>query len=132
MNFLDNFVQRTRNIMIKLYFGSVPSILSTILFIVFVVFFIKTMKKPEDGKKWKKAAIITVLMGTAMSAFSGIKDSISDSMAVSFEQMNPPLAILCALGGMAVLSGVLAAFCKNEKINKIIFFIFVLLFYKVV
>ena len=109
--------------MLKLYFGSVPGILSTILFLVFVVFFIITIKKPEDGKKWKKAAIITVLIGTAMSAFSGIKDSISDSMAVSFEQMNPPLAILCALGGMAVLSGVLAAFCKNEKINKIIFFI---------
>ena len=109
--------------MLKLFFGSVPSILSTILFLVFVVFFIITMKKPEDGKKWKKAAIITVLMGTAMSALSGIKDTFSDSMAVSFEQMNPPLAILCALGGMAILSGIWAVFCKNEKINRVIFFI---------
>ena len=108
--------------MLKLYFGSVPSILSTILFVVFVVFFIKTVKKPESEKKWKKAAIITVLMGTAMSAMSGIKDSFSDKMAVSFEQMNPPLAILCALGGMAVLLGVVAAFCRKEKINKGLFF----------
>lgn len=108
--------------MIKLYFGNVPSILSTILFLVFVVFFIKTLKKPEDGKKWKKAAIITVLMGTAMSALSGIKDSLSDTMAVSFEQMNPPLAILCALGGMALLIGVVAAFCKKEKVNKGLFY----------
>ena len=108
--------------MIKLFFGNVPSFLSTILFLVFVVFFIKTMKKTDGEKKWKKAAIITVLMGTAMSALSGIKDSVADTMAVSFEQMNPPLAILCALGGIALLIGVVAAFCKKEKINKGLFY----------
>ena len=108
--------------MIKLYFGNVPSFLSTILFLVFVVFFIKTLKKTDGEKKWKKAAIITVLMGTAMSALSGIKDSVADMMAVSFEQMNPPLAILCALGGIALLIGVVAAFCKKEKINKGLFY----------
>ena len=108
--------------MIKLYFGSVPCILSTILFLVFVVFFILTMKKPDSARKWKKAAIITVLMGTAMSAASGIKDTFGDVMAVSFGQMNPPLAILCALGGMAVLMGIVAAFCRKEKINKVIFY----------
>ena len=74
--------------------------------------FIITRKKPEDGKKWKKAALITVLMGTAMSALSGIKDSFGDTMAISFEKMNPPLAILCALGGVALLIGVVAAICK--------------------
>lgn len=108
--------------MIKLFFGNVPSFLSTILFLVFVVFFIKTMKKTDGEKKWKKAAIITVLMGTAMSALSGIKDSVADTMAVSFEQMNPPLAILCALGGIALLIGVVAAFSKKEKINKGLFY----------
>ena len=108
--------------MIKLFFGNVPSFLSTILFLVFVVFFIKTMKKTDGEKKWKKAAIITVLMGTAMSALSGIKDSVADTMAVSFEQMNPSLAILCALGGIALLIGVVAAFCKKEKINKGLFY----------
>ena len=61
-------------------------------------------------------------MGIAMSALSGIKDSVADTMAVSFEQMNPPLAILCALGGVALLMGVVAVFCKKEKINKGIFF----------
>ena len=80
------------------------------------------MKKTDGEKKWKKAAIITVLMGTAMSALSGIKDSVADTMAVSFEQMNPPLAILCALGGIALLIGVVAAFCKKEKINKGLFY----------
>ena len=92
------------------------------MFLVFVVFFIKTMKNTDGEKKWKKAAIITVLMGTAMSALSGIKDSVADTMAVSFEQMNPPLAILCALGGIALLIGVVAVFCKNEKINKGFFY----------
>ena len=48
--------------MIKLFFGNVPSFLSTILFLVFVVFFIKTMKKTDGEKKWKKAAIITALI----------------------------------------------------------------------
>ena len=65
--------------MIKLYFGNIPSILSTILFLIFVVFFIRTMKKNDGDRKWKKAAIITVLMGTAMSALSGIKDSVADT-----------------------------------------------------
>ena len=31
----------------------------------------------------KKPALITVLMGTAMSALSGIKDSFGDTMAIS-------------------------------------------------
>ena len=108
--------------MIKLYFGNVPSILSTIMFLVFVAFFIRTMKKTGGDMKWKKVAIITVLMGTAMSALSGIKDSVADTMAVSFEQMNTPLVILCALGGMALIMGVVAAFCKKEKINKGLFY----------
>ena len=108
--------------MLNLYFGNVPSILSTILFLIFVVFFIKTIKRSDKGRKWKKAAIITVVMGTAMSALSGIKDSCADTMAVSFEQMNLPLAILCVLGGMALLMGIVAIICKKEKINKGIFF----------
>lgn len=108
--------------MLNLYFGNIPSIISTILFLVFVVFFIITVKKADGGRKWKKAAIITVVMGTAMSAFSGIKDSFGDSMAVSFEQMNLPLAILCILGGMAILVGIVAVFCKKEKINKVLFY----------
>ena len=111
-----------RRIMFNLYFGNVPSILSTILFLAFVVFFIKTVKKADGGRKWKKAAIITVLMGTAMSALSGLKDSSADPMAISFEQMNLPLAILCALGGMALLMGVVAVFCKKEKFNRGLFY----------
>ena len=109
--------------MFSLYFGNVPNILSTILFLVFALFFIKTMKKPESEKKWKKAAIITVLMGTAMSALSGIKDSVADTMAVSFEQMNILLAILCALGGLALLIGVVSVICKKEKINRVLFYV---------
>ena len=108
--------------MFNLYFGNVPSILSTILFLVFVVFFIKIMKKPDSNRKWKKAAIITVLMGTAMSALSGLKDSSADTMAVSFEQMNLPLAILCAMGGVALLMGIVAVFCKKENVNKGLFY----------
>ena len=108
--------------MLNLYFGNMPSILSTILFLVFVVFVIITLKKTDGGKKWKKAAITTVLMGIGMSALSGIKDSAADTMAVSFEQMNAPLAILCALGGLALLIGVAAVVLKNEKINKFLFY----------
>ena len=44
-------------------------------------------------------------------------------MAVSFEQMNFSLAILCGLGGTAVLLGIIAGFSKKEKINKGIFYI---------
>ena len=35
---------------------------------------------------------------------------------------NMPLAILSALGGMALIMGVAAAFCKKEKINKGLFY----------
>ncbi|MBO4846458.1 MAG: hypothetical protein J5525_09140 [Lachnospiraceae bacterium] len=58
-----------------------------------------------------------------MSALSGIKDSVADTMAVSFEQMNIPLAILCALGGLALLIGVVSAICKKEKINRVLFYV---------
>lgn len=109
--------------MFKLYFGNVPNILSTALFMVFVGYYIKTKKKPEGNKKWKKAAIMTVIMGMLMSALSGVKDSFADKAVVSFKQMNISLAILCGLGGMATLLGIIAGFCKKEKINKGIFYI---------
>ena len=35
---------------------------------------------------------------------------------------NMPLAIMSALGGMALIMGVVAAFCKKEKINKGLFY----------
>ena len=37
--------------MLKLYFGSVPNILSTVVSLGFVVFFVVTVKKPEKNKK---------------------------------------------------------------------------------
>ena len=51
-----------------------------------------------------------------------LKDSMGDMMVVSFEQMNAPLAVLCTLGGLALLIGIVAAFCRKEKINKILFY----------
>ena len=62
-------------------------------------------------------------MGTLMSALSGVKDSMADQAAVSFEQMNDQLAILCAMGGAAVILGIAAALCKKERINQGIFYI---------
>ena len=109
--------------MLKLYFGNVPCILSTIVFLLFSAYFIITLKKPESEKKWKKAAVISVFIGLLMSALSGIKDSAAEKMAVSFKQMNLPLAVLCILGVSAIISGAAAGFCKNEKVNKAIFFI---------
>ena len=109
--------------MLKLYFGNVPCILSTVVFLLFSAFFIITVKKPEGEKKWKKAAVITVIIGLLMSALSGIKDSSAEKMAVSFKQMNLPLAVLCILGVTAVISGAAAKIYKKEKVNKAIFFI---------
>lgn len=109
--------------MLKLYFGSVPNFLSTALFLFFTGYFISTVKKPEGIVKWKKASIITVLIGTAMSAICGIKDSTSADPAVSFKQMNPSLAMLCIMGAAAMILGITAGICKKEKINKRIFFI---------
>lgn len=57
-----------------------------------------------------------------MSALSGIKDCFADKMAVSFEQMNLSLAVLCILGGIALLIGVVAVICRKEKINKGMFY----------
>ena len=57
-----------------------------------------------------------------MSAFSGIKDTLAEKAAVSFENMNPSLAILSLLGVIALISGIAAGFCKKENVNKIIFF----------
>ena len=37
--------------MFKLYFGSIPNILSTVVLLGFAVFFVVTVKKPEKNKK---------------------------------------------------------------------------------
>ncbi len=109
--------------MINLYFGNIPNSLSTILFFIFGVHFVKTKRNPEGEKKWKKAALITMFIGLLMSALSGVKDSFADKEVVSFKQMNIPLMILCSLGGIATLFGIVAGLCKKESINKVIFYI---------
>ena len=108
--------------MFNLYFGNVPSVLSTLLFVGFVVYFVKTVKKPESYKKWKSAAIVTAIIGTAMSAFSGIKDSVADKMVISFDSMNLPLAVLCVLGAAAAILALVALFSRKENVNKVIFY----------
>ena len=37
--------------MLKLYFGSAPNVLSTVVLLGFVVFFVVTLGKPEKNKK---------------------------------------------------------------------------------
>jgi uncharacterized membrane protein len=108
--------------MLGLYFGNVANLLSTLLFVAFIIYFYRIINAPESEKKWKRATIILIFVGILMSALSGIKDSISDTTVVSFEVVNINLVLLCGLGGLATLLGIIACVWRNEKVNKTIFY----------
>lgn len=109
--------------MLKLYLGSVKNIISTGVIAFFFYFVVTTMNKDSAAVNWKTMCAYLLGIGVLLSATSGIKDSNIPKSAISFESLNAPLIILCALGGIAAISGVASFIIKKENVHKIIFYV---------
>lgn len=101
--------------MFKLYFGSVANFISTCLLIIFLVIFVKTIKGNPVGMNYKRMNIIIFILGIVLSATGGIKDSVAIKPAIIFGTMNVPFILLCGLGVVAIILGVIALILKKDS-----------------
>lgn len=99
--------------MLKLYFGSVFSTISTLLVASFAVFFTLIATRRVSITHWGTFALILFFLGLAMSVMSGMKDGIGTASSL-IPTRHWLMTALCALGGLAFLVGVAALIIRNQ------------------
>lgn len=108
--------------MIKLFFGNIPTILSTGLIVVFVIFLKDVLSKDPQITKWSSLALRMFLLGFIMSAMSGVKDYSGMEPAIQFGPGNKAFIVLSVLGVIGILFGVWAFITKNQSAHRTIFY----------
>lgn len=101
--------------MLKLYFGNVANFISTCLLLTFFVIFIKVIKTNPADVDWKKMSVFMFAFGILLSATGGIKDTVSSNPAITFGTLNTPFILLCILGGLATILGIIALVIRRES-----------------
>jgi cbb3-type cytochrome oxidase subunit 3 len=108
--------------MLKLYFGNLNSILSTILILVFGVIFWQVLEKRTTITKWGLLVLVLFFLGLFMSMMSGMKDGMNTAASVIPEK-HWTMAVLCILGGLAMLAGIVAIFIRRQAFWQINFYL---------
>ncbi|MBW4827584.1 MAG: hypothetical protein KZY61_06605 [Clostridiaceae bacterium] len=108
--------------MIKLFFGNIPTILSTGLIVVFVIFLKDVLSKDPQITRWGTLALRMFLLGFIMSAMSGAKDYSGIVPVIKFGPGNKAFIVLSVLGGIGILFGIWAFISKNKSVHRTIFY----------
>lgn len=107
--------------MFKLYFSSVPSIISTVLIIGFVIFASMVNVRSRSINHWGVLVICIFFLGLLMSFLSGTKDNINTASAV-IPPNNWAMIILSILGGLAFIVGIATIFVRRQNFWQIGFY----------
>lgn len=108
--------------MLKLYFGSVFSAISTLLAIAFTVFFVLVTARRESISHWGLLTLVMFFLGLIMSMMSGMKDGMGSPASV-IPMKHWLMTALCVLGGLAFLSGLLALIIRNQAFWQVSFYL---------
>jgi hypothetical protein len=113
--------------MLNLYFGSLFSIITTILVLAMLIFIVHTFKTRSSVNKWGRLIILFIIVGTAISAFSALRDNYAAADALF--SMTSLQSNLCSIAGGAIfLTGIISIFLRNQSLRKVCFFIISALF----
>lgn len=107
--------------MLKLYFGSVSSMISTVLILVFAVFFGVVMTRRSSITHWGILVLLVFMTGLFMSIMSGTKDGIGSASSV-IPSNHWSMAALCILGGLSFLIAIIALFVRRQDFWQICFY----------
>ena len=113
--------------MLKLFFGDVMSVVTTVFVLALLAFAILALKNRNRITKWGRLILVFILVGTAISAFSATRDAFAMDNAV-FAMFSLQSAV-CAIAGAAVLlTGLVMLFLKNQGARKVGFMLISALF----
>ncbi|HSK68083.1 MAG TPA: hypothetical protein VLA21_02345 [Candidatus Limnocylindria bacterium] len=99
--------------MLKLYFGTLTAAISTLLAVAFAVFFAVVMSRRSSITHWGLLTLAMFVLGLAMSMMSGMKDGMGTAASVLPMKHWVTIA-LSVVGGLGMLTGVLALFIRNQ------------------
>ena len=108
--------------MLKLYFGSVFSTISTLLAVAFAVFFALVTARRASISHWGLLTLAMFILGLLMSMMSGMKDGMGSAASV-IPNKHWMMTILCILGGLAFVSGLLALIVRNQVFWQVSFYL---------
>lgn len=103
--------------MLGLYFGSLAHIISTVLIVGSICFSIYIVKNGKVHKHWGRTFFILFVIGLLMSIFSGTRDAIGTPGG--FPTNGALFVILCALGILGFIIGLIALLSKLGKTNTV-------------
>lgn len=113
--------------MLNLYFGNLFSVLTIVFVAAIILFIVLTLKNRNIVKKWGKLIWLFILVGTAISAFSAIRDSYAAPGALF--AMDSIESTICSIAGGAIfLTGIISLFLRNQIYKKRCFYILSVLF----
>lgn len=108
--------------MLKLYFGSVFSTISTVLATVFAVFLALVAPRRDSITHWGSLVLVLFFLGLAMSIMSGMRDGIGTATPL-IPNKHWLVTVLCVLGGLAFLTGGAALFVHNQAFWQVSFYV---------
>ncbi len=108
--------------MLKLYFGSVFTTISTLLAVAFAVFFALVTARRASISHWGLLTLAMFVLGLLMSMMSGMKDGMGSAASV-IPMKHWVMTALSVLGGLAFLSGILALIIRNQAFWQISFYL---------
>ncbi len=108
--------------MLKLYFGSVFSTISTLLAVAFALFFALVTARRASISHWGLLTLAMFVLGLLMSMMSGMKDGMGSPTSV-IPLKHWMMTALSVLGGLAFLSGLLALIIRNQAFWQISFYL---------
>ena len=116
----------------KLYFGNISSIISTILIIGILVYIWNPVAKRSEINSWGKKVALLALWGLLICIFSSTRDGYVQSVQAAMDSKVLPgvftadsiQSTLCSLGGAVIaFSSISSIFVKKQGYRKAMFYI---------
>ena len=103
--------------MIYLFFGDLFSVLTTLFVFGMLAFIILSMLHRHRIEEWGRRILAFIMVGTAVSAFSAMRDGFMAESAV-FSASGIQAIVCSILGGLIFLTGIIALFIRNQGFRK--------------
>lgn len=108
--------------MLALFFGSPIAVVTTAVLLAIVAIALAAFYKRASVHKWGRLLLAIILIGTAASATSAMRDQYASAQALF--PMDGVITLVCGVAGAAIyLIGLVCLFLRRQSVRRAGFFI---------
>jgi hypothetical protein len=108
--------------MLALYFGNIPAVLTTLFLLAILLIVLLAVQRRVGIAKWGRLTALIILIGTAVSALSAVRDGYGAQQALF--PMDGAQSLICSIAGGAIyLTGIACLFLRRQSVRRAGFFI---------